>query len=220
MREVPHDSSAQHPLSIGQHRPIKMLPKRAPGNSKPRVVCLGAPRFIGQEYLASFQRSFNFSVLFAPHRAETKSLLPKDIEDNGPIDAFIIHMGTPPYEPFDQDLLKALVPHCKIITSASAGYNEFDVDWMTKEGMYFCNTVDAVAEATADMAMFLILATVRNTSNAERSARAGKWREGLVPTRDPTGMVLGIVGIGAIGKVSCNRYLLVLRRTADVVFCA
>lgn len=178
-----------------------MLPKPAPGTSKPRVVCLGTPRFTSQEYLTSFQRNFNFSILPASDRAETKSLLPKDIEDNGPIDAFVIRMGTLPYEPFDQDLLKALIPHCKIITSASAGYNEFDVDWMTKEGMYFCNTVDAVAEATADMATFLTLAIVRNTSNAERSARAGKWREGLVPARDPAGMTLGIVGMGAIGKV-------------------
>ena len=73
---------------------------------------------------------------------------------------------------------------------------------MTNEGIYFCNTVDAVAEATADMAMFLTLATLRNTSAAEKSAKSGKWRNGLVPVRDPTGLTLGIVGMGAIGKVS------------------
>lgn len=170
---------------------------------KPRVVALGTPKYIPQDYLAQFQQEFNYSVLEAYNRQETKTLLPLSIEKDGPIDAFIIRMGTPPYEPFDEDLLSALVPQCKIIASASAGFNEFDVDWMAKEGIWFCNTVDAVAEATADMAMFLILAVLRNTTNAERSVRNGTWRSapGLVPTTDPAGLTLGIVGMGSIGKV-------------------
>ncbi|ETS74071.1 hypothetical protein PFICI_13937 [Pestalotiopsis fici W106-1] len=169
---------------------------------KPRVVCLGEPKYVGSDFLADFQREFNYSVLPATNRAETQSMLPEDIKQNGPIDAFIIRMGTPPYEPFDEDLLKALAPGCKIIASASAGFNEFDVDWMASQGIYFCNTINAVAEATADMAIFLTLATLRNTTNAEKSARGGSWRAAanLVPGRDPSGLTLGIIGMGAIGK--------------------
>jgi lactate dehydrogenase-like 2-hydroxyacid dehydrogenase len=170
---------------------------------KPRVVALCDPRFVDPSYLDTFKQEFKYSVLNASNRKQTQELLPRDIEKHGPIDAFIIRMGTPPYEPFDEGLLNALVPDCKIITSASAGFNEFDVKWMTKEGMYFCNTVDAVAEATADMAIFLLLAAIRNTSVAEKSARSRQWRSAanLVPTRDPSGMTLGIIGMGAIGKV-------------------
>ena len=109
-------------------------------------------------------------------------------------------MGTIPYEPFDEDLLGGLGPDCKIIVSASAGFNEFDVDWMTRAGMWFCNTVEAVSEPTADMAMFLILAVTRNTTLAEKQAREGKWKEGLTPSQDPVGKTLGIVGLGGIGK--------------------
>ncbi|KAI0484983.1 putative 2-hydroxyacid dehydrogenase [Xylariaceae sp. FL0804] len=169
---------------------------------KPRVVCLGEPKYVGSDYLAEFSKEFNYSVLPATNRAETQTMLPADIKKNGPIDAFVIRMGTPPFEPFDEDLLKALAPSCRIVASSSAGFNEFDVDWMASEGMYFCNTVNAVAEATADMAAFLILATVRNTSMAEKSMRAGAWRAmaDLVPSRDPSGLTLGIVGMGAIGK--------------------
>lgn len=171
---------------------------------KPHVVCLGTPKYAGEDYIASFSQSFSFNILDASNRSETISKLPSLTSSHGPIDAFIIRMGTPPYEPFDGELLSALTPSCKIITSASAGYNEFDVDWMSKEGIIFCNSVDAVAEATADMAVFLLLATLRNSSNAERSVKEGKWRSGtgLVPARDPTGLTLGIVGMGAIGKVS------------------
>ena len=71
---------------------------------------------------------------------------------------------------------------------------------MTSQGIIFCNTVDAVSEATADMALFLILATVRDTSVAEKQARSGKWKAGLTPSLDPKGKVLGIVGLGGIGK--------------------
>ncbi|KAI6889723.1 hypothetical protein KC359_g346 [Hortaea werneckii] len=179
-----------------------MSPSRIDERQKPRVVSLGAPKFVGQKYLDHFSRDYDFSILDAYDRKQTKQLLPKDINQHGPIDAFIIRMGTPPYEPFDKDLLGHLAPECKIITSASAGFNEFDVDWMAKDGIYFCNTVDAVAEATADMAFFLTLAVLRNTSMAEKSAKAGTWRQapGLVPSRDPSGMTLGIVGMGAIGK--------------------
>lgn len=165
-------------------------------------MSLGQPLFIGQSYLDEFSKTFDYSFLPATNRAETKALLPLEIENNGPIDAFIIRMGTGPFEPFDEDLLGALAPGCRIITSASAGFNEFDVEWMSQAGIYFCNTLDAVAEATADMAIYLTLATLRNTYNAEKSLKNGTWRGGLQPTRDPSGLTLGIVGMGSIGKVA------------------
>ncbi|KAK2799094.1 hypothetical protein FQN50_008600 [Emmonsiellopsis sp. PD_5] len=171
-------------------------------SSKPRVVVLGTPKFVGADYLASFSKDFNYSVLEASTRQEAMQMLPEDIKKHGAIDAFIIRMGTPPYEPFDPEFFSLLQPSCKIIASASAGYNEFCVDWMAKQGIWFTNTVDAVAEATADMAVFLILAALKNTTNAEKSARTGTWRAGgkLSPTQDPSGLTLGIVGMGAIGK--------------------
>lgn len=184
------------------------MPERSP-----HVVCLGKPRYAGAEYIANFSRAFEYSVLDAADRNETIAKIPELIAEKGPIDGFIIRMGTPPYEPFDEGLLSGLVPDCKIITSASAGYNEFDVEWMTKKGIVFCNSVDAVAEATADMAVWLLLSVLRNTSNAERSARAGKWRSNLVPVRDPAGLTLGIVGMGSIGKVSA--FVIVRRANPD-----
>lgn len=71
---------------------------------------------------------------------------------------------------------------------------------MTSAGTWFCNAVYAVSEATADMALFLILAVVRNTSVAEKQAREGQWKTGLTPSGDPSGKTLGIVGLGGIGK--------------------
>lgn len=75
-------------------------------SKKPRVVALGNPKYIDDGYLNTFADQYDFSVLEAYDRKSTQELLPKDIEEHGPIDAFIIRMGTPPYEPFDEDLLK------------------------------------------------------------------------------------------------------------------
>ena len=110
-------------------------------------------------------------------------------------------MGIGPYEPFDEELLRPLTPHCKIMASASAGYNEFDVDWMSRNGILFCNSRNAVNEATADMTMLMILGILRDIQRLQTSIANGTWRGGLLPTRDPTGLKLGIIGMGAIGKV-------------------
>ncbi|KAJ9603910.1 hypothetical protein H2200_011432 [Cladophialophora chaetospira] len=177
----------------------------AAARKRPFVVSLGEPKYVGQEYLEAFKQEFDFESLPATNRQETQTLLPQFIAKSSKIDAFIIRMGTIPFEPFDEDLLGALLPDCKIIASASAGYNEFDVDWMTRNNVWFCNTRDAVAEATADMAMFLILAVLRDTTRGEKSLRTGHWKHGLVPSRDPSGLTLGIVGMGAIGKYTARK---------------
>lgn len=115
-------------------------------------------------------------------------------------------MGLGPYEPFDEELLKPLTPHLKVMGSASAGYNEFDVDWMSRNGILFCNSRNAVNEATADMALLLILGVLRDLQARQSCIAKGTWRGKtngmLLPTRDPSGLTLGIVGMGAIGKVT------------------
>jgi lactate dehydrogenase-like 2-hydroxyacid dehydrogenase len=116
----------------------------------------------------------------------------------------MVLMGSASFEPFDDDaheIYTPLLKHCKIVVSASAGYNEFDVNWLAEKGIWFCNTRDAVSEPTADMALFLTLAVCRDTTNAEKSVRSGKWRSNHVPCTDPSGLIVGIIGMGAIGKV-------------------
>lgn len=111
-------------------------------------------------------------------------------------------MNTKPYGNFDEEFITPLLPDLKIFTSASAGYNEFDVDFMTEHSIYFCNSRAAVSEATADMTIFLLLAVLKDTTRAEKSARSGLWRNDHGTSVDPDGLTLGIVGLGGIGKVS------------------
>ncbi|KAL1617582.1 hypothetical protein SLS56_010945 [Neofusicoccum ribis] len=168
--------------------------------SRPKALCLRHPEWVGANYLEKFREQFELHVLDVPDREEWFRHIGQKVQQDGPFQAVIIRMGTHPYGNFDQAFFTPLLPELKVIVSASAGYNEFSVDWMTSQNIWFCNTVDAVSEATADMAIFLMLAAIRDTTRAERAAREGRWRADHVPTRDPTGLKLGIVGMGAIGK--------------------
>jgi glyoxylate reductase len=64
------------------------------------------------------------------------------------------------------------------------------------------NTPTAVDDATADIGMFLMLGALRNVSVAMQSLREGKWRGDPLPAlgHDPQGKILGILGMGGIGK--------------------
>lgn len=110
-------------------------------------------------------------------------------------------MKNGPYERFDEELFKSLLPSLKIVACVNAGYSEFDMDWFTKQNIYVTNTLDAVAEPTADMTVMLILNTLRDFCTYERNVRAGGWKnDPSGPPKDPQGMLLGIIGMGRIGK--------------------
>lgn len=55
------------------------------------------------------------------------------------------------------------------------------------------------------MALLLTLQVLRGSTEAEANARAGKWRAGLGLTKDPQGLRLGIIGMGAIGSCLATR---------------
>ena len=120
----------------------------------------------------------------------------------GPFYGACILMGSGGYERFDEELFNSLLPHCKIVACVNAGYSEFDLEWFTENKIYVTNTLNAVAEPTADLTILLILATLRDTTQKELSVRSGGWRNATEPPRDPNGLVLGIIGMGKIGKVS------------------
>lgn len=183
------------PLSNHKATSLAMLPK-------PRVLALIAPKASSVEVLAKYDSIYHLDTLTVQDRAEAIPALAKAAALNGPYVGFIVLMGTHAFGHFDAEFLSPLLPGLKIVVSASAGYNKFDVEWMTRNDIWFCNTRNAVSEPTADMALWLILGIVRDTTRAEKSLREGRWRADLVPSRDPAGMKLGILGLGAIGKVS------------------
>ncbi|WP_109313254.1 D-glycerate dehydrogenase [Ruegeria sp. AU67] len=94
-------------------------------------------------------------------------------------------------------------PRCKLLANFGVGYNHIDVAAAQAAGIQVTNTPGAVTDATADIAMTLLLSTARRAGEGERLVRSGNW-QGWHPTQmlghHVTGRRVGIVGMGRIGQ--------------------
>lgn len=97
---------------------------------------------------------------------------------------------------------------CKLLANFGVGYNHIDVAAAKAHGVAVTNTPGAVTDATADIAMTLILMTARRAGEGERIVRAGDWR-GWGPMQmlghHVTGKTLGVIGMGRIGQAIAKR---------------
>lgn len=99
-------------------------------------------------------------------------------------------------------------PRCKILANFGVGINHINLDAARTHGVTVTNTPGAVTDATADIAMTLLLMTARRAGEGERLARSGTW-EGWHPTQmlgsHVTGKTVGIIGMGRIGQAIARR---------------
>lgn len=99
-------------------------------------------------------------------------------------------------------------PRARILANFGVGYNHIDAVAAKAAGIAVCNTPGAVTDATADIALMLILMTARRAGEGERMLRAGAWA-GWHPTQllgtHVTGATVGIVGMGRIGQAIARR---------------
>lgn len=99
-------------------------------------------------------------------------------------------------------------PRCRILANFGVGYNHIDVAAAQAHGVAVTNTPGAVTDATADIALTLILMSARRAGEGERLVRAGAW-QGWHPTQmlgmHVTGRTVGIVGMGRIGQAIARR---------------
>ncbi|MCP9483749.1 D-glycerate dehydrogenase [Shimia sp. CNT1-13L.2] len=99
-------------------------------------------------------------------------------------------------------------PRCKVLANFGVGYNHIDVAAANKAGIAVSNTPGAVTDATADVALTLMLMCARRAGEGERLVRSGQW-EGWHPTQmlgmHMSGKTVGIVGMGRIGQAIAQR---------------
>jgi lactate dehydrogenase-like 2-hydroxyacid dehydrogenase len=99
-------------------------------------------------------------------------------------------------------------PRCKLLANFGVGYNHINVEAARALGIAVTNTPGAVTDATADIAMTLLLSTARRAGEGERLVRAENW-QGWHPTQmlghHVTGKRVGIVGMGRIGQAIARR---------------
>ena len=107
-----------------------------------------------------------------------------------------------PTDKLNAEALARLPESVRIIATFSVGYDHIEVPAALKRGLIVTNTPDVLTDATADIAMLLLLGAARGAYWGERMVREKRWGA-WSPTHplglDVTGKRLGILGMGRIG---------------------
>jgi D-3-phosphoglycerate dehydrogenase / 2-oxoglutarate reductase len=90
--------------------------------------------------------------------------------------------------------------HLKLVARAGTGLDNIDVEYAKLKGVTVVNSPESLVEAVAEHVVLLMLALSRNLVAADLGVKAGKWEKNLLVGRELRGKVLGIVGLGRIGR--------------------
>lgn len=111
-------------------------------------------------------------------------------------------------EQVDGELLDAAGDQLKVVANVAVGYNNIDVEACRERGVVATNTPGVLTDATADLAMGLILMATRRLGEGERVIRGRTpWQWGMFYLLG-TGLqrkTLGVIGLGAIGAATARR---------------
>ncbi len=113
-----------------------------------------------------------------------------------------------PTDKITSDVINRLADSIKVIASFSVGYEHIDIDAAARRGIVVTNTPDVLTDATADIAMLLILGAARRVHEGQRMIYEktwGAWAPTAMRGIHVTGARLGILGMGRIGQALARR---------------
>jgi glyoxylate reductase len=181
--------------AAGEHHPVRMNARSVRRGSvtgdmgKPRVVVAGTVPAAGVELLTE-----RYSVEVADERARAALL------ERLPGVAAIV---TPTAVAVDEELLDTAGSSLKVVANFGVGHDNIDLEAVRRRGLRATNTPDVLTDATAELAVTLMLAAARRVAEGDAMVRRGDWR-GLAPDqflgRGLIGATVGIVGFGRIGQ--------------------
>jgi lactate dehydrogenase-like 2-hydroxyacid dehydrogenase len=109
-----------------------------------------------------------------------------------------------PVVKLDAEFFQRVAASVKVIATFSVGYDHIDVSAAAARKIAIANTPGVLNDATADVAMLLLLGASRRAYEAQQLVRTGAWAKMSSGARllgwQPTGKVLGIFGMGRIGQ--------------------
>jgi len=102
----------------------------------------------------------------------------------------------------DEETINKLPNTVKIISNFAVGFGNIDLKATKKRSIVVTNTPDVLTDATAEIAMLLILGAARRASEGIERARNSKWKwaADFLIGKQLTGARLGILGMGRIGR--------------------
>ena len=111
-------------------------------------------------------------------------------------------------EHFSADVVAQLDPRLKIVANHSVGVDHCDLAALRGKGIVVTNTPDVLSDATAELAMMLMLGAARNAVAGDRTVRSGTWdfwSPAFLVGKQLTGARLGIVGMGGVGRAFARK---------------
>ncbi len=113
-----------------------------------------------------------------------------------------------PVDRLDAEFFRRVPASVKVIATFSVGYDHIDLRAAAARNIAIANTPGVLTDATADLAMLLLLGASRRAYEGQQLVRTGAWEKassaGLLGWQ-PTGKVLGIFGMGRIGQAVAVR---------------
>jgi len=105
-------------------------------------------------------------------------------------------------EKMDQNTINKLPDTIKVISNFAVGFGNIDLEAAKKRGIAVTNTPDVLTDATAEIAMLLILGAARRAPEGIEHAKNSdwKWSADFLIGKQLTGARLGILGMGRIGR--------------------
>jgi len=113
----------------------------------------------------------------------------------GEYDAFIVRSRTK----IDRAVLDKAT-RLRLVARPGTGLDNIDVEYAKSKGVTVVNSPESLVEAVAEQVVLLMLALSRKLVMADVGTRAGKWEKNSLMGKELKGKVLGIVGLGRIGK--------------------
>ncbi len=111
-------------------------------------------------------------------------------------------------EKLSADVIQHLPESVRAIASYSVGYDHIDLESAKARGIIVTNTPEVLSDATAEIAMLLLLGAARRAHEGEQLIRTNTWSE-WSPTYNlgigVTGKRLGILGMGRVGQIMARR---------------
>ena len=111
-------------------------------------------------------------------------------------------------EKLTAELIARLPKNIKVIANYSVGVDHCDLEAAVDKGIIVTNTPDVLSDATAEVAILLMLGAARRASEGERMVRAKKWHDwspNFMVGHQVTGKRFGVLGMGRVGQVAAKR---------------
>ena len=145
------------------------------------------------------------SQIFAVKFNEQDKLFSKDeiIKNSSDCDGILSSIT----DNFDAEVISKLSDKVKIISNFAVGYGNIDIDAARKKNIVVTNTPNVLTDATAEIAMLVLLGAARRATEGIEWAKKKnwKWSSDFLLGKQLTGSRLGILGMGRIGRAVAAR---------------